>query len=59
MSDQAFSDQLPASYAEKYGQTTLRDHSKPRIEAATKDIARRQAEKTVADLRERIPGLRG
>ena len=58
MSNQEFSDQLPASYTDRYGPGTLHDHKKPEIEASTKDIARRQAEKAIAELREKIPGLR-
>jgi acetoin utilization deacetylase AcuC-like enzyme len=58
MTEQEFPDQLPASYTEKYGPGTLRDHNKPKIEAATKDIARRHATKAIEELRERIPALR-
>jgi len=58
MADQDFPDQLPPSYAENYGRGTLRDHTEPKIEAATKDIARRHAAKVIEELRERIPALR-
>ncbi|HUV74596.1 MAG TPA: acetoin utilization protein AcuC [Anaerolineae bacterium] len=58
MSEQEFPNQLPPSYAEKYGQGTLHDHNKPKTDAATKGIARRHATRVIAELRERIPGLR-
>jgi hypothetical protein len=58
MADRGFPDQLPLLYAAKYGRGTLRDHNEPKIEAATKDIARRHAAKAIEELRERIPALR-
>jgi acetoin utilization protein AcuC len=58
MAERDFPDPLPASYADKYGPGTLRDHNKPKIEAATKDVARRHAMKAIEELRERIPTLR-
>jgi acetoin utilization protein AcuC len=58
MSDQEFPDELPDSYAAKYGRGTLRDHNEPRIEASTKAISRRHASKAIAELRERLPALR-
>ena len=58
MSGQVFSDRLPTAYSEKYGQATLHDHQAPKVEAASKDVARRHAAKAIAELREKIPGLR-
>jgi acetoin utilization protein AcuC len=58
MSGQLFPDQLPAAYAEKYGQASLHDHQLPGVEAASKDIARRHAAKAIAELQEKVPGLR-
>lgn len=58
MSGREFADEIPAAYAKEYGQLALRDRTMPRIEASTKDIARRHAAKAIAELRERIPALR-
>ncbi len=58
MSGQEFPDELPPNYARKYGQGNLHDHNTPRVEAATRDIARRHAAKAIAELHERIAGLR-
>jgi acetoin utilization deacetylase AcuC-like enzyme len=58
MAEREFPDLLPPSYADKYGPGTLRDHNKPKIEAATKDVARRHATRAIQELRERIPILR-
>jgi len=51
MSDQEFPDDLPAAYAEKYGQGRLRDQEKPHIPAASRERARRYAEAGVASLK--------
>jgi acetoin utilization protein AcuC len=58
MSNQEFPDQLPASYAERYGPGTLHDDHKPQVEKTTQDIARRHAAKAIEELRERLPALR-
>jgi acetoin utilization protein AcuC len=58
MSDQEFPDQLPASYATRYGQGTLHDHHRPEVEKTTQDITRRHAAKAIDELRERLPALR-
>jgi acetoin utilization protein AcuC len=58
MSDQEFSDELPASYAARYGQGTLHDHTMPQTEEATRAIARRHAAKAIEELREKFPALR-
>ena len=58
MSDRDFPDELPAAYAEKYGQGTLHDQRQPHTEPRTKDVARRHASLAIAELRGKIPGLR-
>jgi acetoin utilization protein AcuC len=58
MADREWPDDLPSSYAKKYGAGTLHDHSQPQVEASTRDIARRHAGKVISELRERIPVLR-
>jgi acetoin utilization protein AcuC len=58
MAGREFPDELPRAYATKYGEGSLNDQKKPRVEAATKDMARRHAAKAIGELRQRIPGLR-
>jgi acetoin utilization protein AcuC len=59
MSDREFPDELPHSYAARYGPGTLRDHRKPAIDARTRDLARRHASLAISELKERIVALRG
>ncbi len=59
MSDREFPDELPPTYAEKYGPGTLRDQRKPHLDARTKDVARRHASLAISELKEKIAGLRG
>lgn len=58
MAGREFPAELPAAYAGKYGQGSLRDSRPPAVEASTSDIARRHAARSIAELREKIPGLR-
>jgi acetoin utilization protein AcuC len=58
MAGREFPGELPASYAEKYGQTSLHDERMPRVDASTREIARRHATKAIEELRGSIPGLR-
>jgi len=50
MSEQAFPDELPASYAQRYGGGTLWDHSAPRYDESTQETVQRQIERTVERL---------
>jgi acetoin utilization protein AcuC len=51
MSGQEFPDDLPPSYAEKYGGGSLRDHEKPHISSGFQERARSYAEDSVAALK--------
>jgi len=54
MSGQEFPDHLPAAYAEKYGEGSLRDREKPHISSELREQARRYAEAGVAALKQAL-----
>jgi acetoin utilization protein AcuC len=54
MSDQRFSDQIPDTYAEAYGERWLCDHEAPDVPRRYLDAARTHAENTVAQLKQAL-----
>jgi len=54
MRGQEFSDEIPSSYADKYGLTTLRDHKKPFLDDWVRDRVRSQAEVGVEALKRTV-----
>jgi acetoin utilization protein AcuC len=54
MSEQAFADEIPDAYAQRYGDTWLNDHERPDIPQRVLDTTRQDAEQQVATLKRRL-----
>jgi hypothetical protein len=54
MRDKEFPDEIPSSYADKYGLITLRDHKKPFLDDWVRDQVRSQAEVGVETLKKTV-----
>jgi len=54
MTGREWPDPVPVDQQERLGTTTLRDTEMPQIPATVRDVARRAAEATVQEVRERI-----
>jgi len=54
MRGQEFPDEIPSSYADLYGLTTLRDHKKPFLDDWVRDQVRSQAEVGIEALKKTV-----